>query len=455
MNGHTSERPTWRAFLRSGLAVVVVSLALLLPRLGATPALAADEPLAKADQACLACHRSPRLTKKMEDGETLSLHVDPDPFAQSVHRAIGCAGCHADIDLVKHRTAGKVIASARAYKLEKTEVCRTCHSGIFDKWDTSIHAAMVRAGSPAAPVCTDCHSPHAVIKDAATQIDQVPCKKCHEKIYTAFLGSMHGQALTASSDSSAPLCSSCHGAHDVKPTVLGEGPTAACSACHADEVAVHQRWLPNAALHFQAVSCPACHSPTAERRVDLLLVDSHDATRTSDQIGVPLIRAGADSDGQGLDAATLWNLLQTLNRSGTGERTLLRGRLEVSTPVQAHQLADKSKALSDCETCHSAGSQAFQSVTISLAGPDGRRVRYGANADVLSSVISLDTVGGFYAIGGTRIRFLDVLLILAVLAGVAVPLGHMTMGWIFRHYFLNHAPGGGDRPPGGGSSTAA
>ena len=111
--------------------------------------------------------------------------------------------------------------------------------------------------------------------------------------------------------------------------------------------------------------------------------------------------------------------MQTLNRSGiAGNKTVLRGRLTVRTGPQAHQLADKSKALSDCRTCHREGSEAFQSVTISLVGPDGRRVGYGANADVLNSAFSVNSVSGFYAIGGTRIKLLDILLILAILGGV-------------------------------------
>ena len=129
------------------------------------------------------------------------------------------------------------------------------------------------------------------------------------------------------------------------------------------------------------------------------------------------------SNGQGLDALALWNLLQTFNRERMGSKAALRGRLEVSTAPQAHQLADKSKAMGDCKTCHRQGSEAFQTVTISVVGPDGRRVRVGANPDVLSSVISIDAVRGFYAIGGTRIMLLDILLVLAFLGGLAVPIG--------------------------------
>jgi hypothetical protein len=95
-------------------------------------------------------------------------------------------------------------------------------------------------------------------------------------------------------------------------------------------------------------------------------------------------------------------------------------------------------------------------VTISLVGPDGRRVGYGASADVLSSVISVDSVRGFYAIGGTRIKLLDYLLILAVLGGVGIAVGHVFLGWFFRRFGFYHPPNGGhgEHPTGGDGRKA-
>ena len=113
---------------------------------------------------------------------------------------------------------------------------------------------------------------------------------------------------------------------------------------------------------------------------------------------------------------------------------LFRSRLEVSDSAEIHQLAPKDKALSECTVCHSAGGNAFQSVTVSIVGPDGRPLRYDAQKDVLNTVLSVDSVRGFYAIGSTRIKMLDWLLLLTVLGGVAVPIGHQTLRWLFRRY---------------------
>jgi hypothetical protein len=449
MDGCSFLRKTPRAPLRIGFSVAVIAAGLALLAISVPPASAQDKtPSASnpSNEQCLGCHGSPGMEKKLGDGGALQLHVAGDTFAKSVHASVGCAGCHSDVDLAAHPPEKKDIGSARSFSVAMTQVCRGCHTDKFDQWESSIHAALVRASNPAAPVCTDCHNPHAVIKGAAESIDQVPCKTCHSDIYTAYLGSMHAKARIKSDQSYAPICSGCHSAHAVKATSIGQGPKEACFGCHADVLDAHQKWLPNAAVHFEVVSCPACHAPNAQRKVDLMLIDSKDAQPLgTEQLGVPLFEASSKSNGEGIDAQTLWNLLQTLNRSGIAGNTVVRGRLEASTGPQKHELADKSKALSDCRTCHSAGSQAFQSVTISLVKPEGQRIGYGANADVLNSVMSLQSVGGFYAIGSTRIKLLDILLILAIVGGVGFAVGHVILAWIFKYLGLYHPAIGGHR----------
>ena len=458
MNGSGTLRKILPAFLCNNFAIVAVAAALVLLPAAVPPAFAADAAPSAADQHCLGCHGAAGMEKKLADGDTLKLHVPGELFAKSVHSPNTCASCHSDIDPTAHPPSKKDIKSARSYAIGATEACRGCHAAKFEQWESSIHGTLVRNGNPAAPICTDCHSPHAVIKDAATKLDETPCQNCHKDIFTAYLGSMHAKSRRNSAESYAPICSGCHSAHDVKPTSLGDGPKAACFGCHAGVLEAHQKWLPNAALHFEVVSCPACHAPDAQRKVDLMLIDSKGKAMGTEQIGVPLFDASTRSDSKGIDALTLWNLLQKLNRGGAvGNKTILRGRLTVRTGPQAHQLADKSKVLSDCRTCHREGSQAFQSVTISLVGPDGRRVGYGANADVLNSPISLDSVSGFYAIGGTRIKLLDILLILAILGGLGIAVGHVALGWLFKRYgfFHPHTGGHGNPPAGGGGPKAA
>jgi hypothetical protein len=455
MSRSTSGSGRRRAHFRVGCVVAALIASVALAALTSPSAYAADDALTPADQQCLGCHGSEGLEKKLANDETLSLHVPGGDFAKSVHGVLGCAGCHADIKADSHPPSNKDIKSLRDYSVAAGEACRGCHGDKFEQWEKSVHATLVRDGNPAAPICADCHRPHAVTKAAAASVDATPCQNCHFDIFTAYSGSMHARAQRNGTPSHAPLCSGCHSAHDVKPVALGEGPKAACLACHAGALEAHRKWLPNAALHFESVACAACHAPGAQRKVDLMLYDTQSKERVSEQRGVPVFEPRA-TNGQALDALALWNLLQTLNRERVGSKAALRGRLEVGSGPQAHQLADKSKAISDCRTCHRQGSEAFQTVTISVVGPDGRRVRVGANPDVLSSVISIDAVRGFYAIGGTRIMLLDILLVLAFLGGLAVPVGHLTMRWLFKRYLLANpqlqGPGG---PAAGGDAPKA
>jgi hypothetical protein len=412
-----------------GIAARLALVAVMLV-VSSVTARAAGGALSKADQECLGCHSVKGLEKKLANGEKLSLHVDGPAFAKSVHSPIGCAVCHRNIALEPHPPLKKKIASTRENSLALAMVCNSCHAAVFKLYEGSIHAHRVREGNPVAPICTDCHSPHAVMPKAAYDAATGdPCSKCHDPIFSAYAGSVHGQASLA--------CSNCHRAHDVSAATAGDQVKSACLGCHQDAPAAHQSWLPNAKLHFEAVSCPACHSPAAKRKVDLRLYDVVTQERIAEKEGVPQFESrarSADAKGAGLDAMALQSLLREFNREGIDNKTTLRGRLEVSTGVEAHQLTRSTEAVRDCAKCHRQGADPFQSVTVSIVGPDGRPVRYGAQQEVLNSIISVDSIGGFYAIGGTRIKLLDMLLVLALVGGVGVPVGHLTVAWLFRRY---------------------
>ncbi|OGA16317.1 MAG: hypothetical protein A3I63_00615 [Betaproteobacteria bacterium RIFCSPLOWO2_02_FULL_66_14] len=403
--------------------LAMVMLAATSPAAGA-----ADNTLSALDEQCLGCHSVEGMKMKLANGETLSLHVDGAAFAKSVHNLIGCAVCHRDVTLENHPPLKKKIASLRENSLALAKICSTCHAAIFKQYEGSIHAVLQRAGSPGAPICTDCHAPHAVMsKSAYDAASGAPCSGCHDPVFKAYAGSVHGEAALG--------CANCHRAHDVNPATTGEQLKNACLGCHEGTLSSHKAWLPNAERHFDAVSCPACHSPTAKRKVDLRLYDAVAKERVVEKAGVPQFESrarSADAKGLGLDALALQSLLLEFNREGAPKQTTLRGRLEVTTGAEAHQLAPKAKAIQDCATCHRRGADPFQSVTVSIVGADGRPVRYDAQQGVLNSMISVDSVGGFYAIGGTRIEVLDMLFVLALLIGIAVPVGHLTLTWLFR-----------------------
>lgn len=399
----------------------------------------ADEPieLEEEDQACLECHDDPKLSVKLESGETLSLFISTQEFLGSMHNENSCADCHFDIDLDTHGKGEPVIASKRDLGVAMGDTCRDCHKKKYREYDDSVHALLIAEGNTEAPMCADCHNPHTVRSwELAEPEAAMPCGKCHQDIFDATAKDVHGLARGNKQDP-GPVCSGCHKAHGVKAASLGTGIRDTCLACHKDAAALHEVWLPNTKLHFDAITCPVCHAPNAQRRVNLRLY--RDLGGGQEQIlekrGVPQfvqLAKAADQESLGLDDRALLNLLKDLTPDARQGKAVLRGRLEVSSGVESHQLADKSKAIADCQVCHQAGAATFQSVILSIAGPDGRPLRHGVREEVLNSAFSVDSIRGFYVLGSTRIKLLDYLLALTVLGLGGGITAHMTARILFR-----------------------
>lgn len=368
---------------REGIAVKttcrrVGAWALMLATVLAGVASAADAPaLAEADQACLACHGEASLTKTFGKGESVSLHVKGEVFGRSVHAAIGCGGCHSDVDVKSHPGGGKPYGTAREFSLAQAQGCRQCHEDAFEQHKGSVHATRIQQGNPLAPTCTGCH-----------------------------------------------------GVHDVTPKTAYE----TCVNCHSAALAAHRQWLPNAARHHEVVSCAACHAPKSLRMVDLRFYDvaaKRWMVEPDPAQGFQKLAASLDKDKNGLDPAELAALLKGINGDPAAPKTL-RGRIELRNNVEAHQLLDKTLAIRACEGCHRAGAEPFQNVMVSVTGTDGRPVRHVAQKQVLDSPLAVASLPEFYAIGGTRSALLDWLFVAALAAGIGFPLGHLTLRWLFR-----------------------
>ncbi len=426
--------PAFAALLTSAV-MVTVALQFVPVATSNAAAITSD-----SDAKCLTCH-SMKLKKSLEDGGILSLHVPAADFTESVHSNFGCTSCHQDIGNREHPKTKIAINNKRDYSVEKNQSCRNCHAAKFQQYESSIHASLVADGNDAAPLCTDCHSAHAVKSLAAYEpLTGQPCKTCHENIFEAYAQSVHGEArangnVIRGSHIQAPICADCHRAHEITAVAANDRLQSTCLSCHEGASQAHQDWLPNAGLHLKSVACAACHSPMAERRIDLQLygnlAEAPAGRHENDGLFQQRIRE-IDTAGDGLDPLELWSLVRQTGQEGQATNVTLRGRMEVSTGVEAHRLAVKASAVRDCNSCHQYGAAAFQNVTVSIARPDGRKQRYPADSEVLNSVVSVDTISNFYALGATRIKLLDGLLILGLVGGLAIPLGHMAIGRYLR-----------------------
>jgi len=356
-------------FLTIAVAVAFYAAMAVAHAAAASPA----DALSDGDKACLGCHAMEGMKKELANGDTLTLHIRAEDFAKSVHKLIGCQGCHTQVQLPEHPAKTRTADSARAYTIAQAETCRSCHDRVYKTYEGSMHATRLREGNAAAPTCADCHRPHQV---------------------------------TAAS--------------------VQDGPRNVCLTCHAGAVETHVKWLPNAARHLDAVACSGCHAPDALRKVDLRLQDNRTRERLVDRDGTFAKRArAADVNGNGLDAMELRALIADLNRDGAD--VALSGHIELRNGVDAHELPFKPAAVRDCTSCHREGMAQFKSVTVSVMGPDERPLRYDVHAEALHSALSVDALRGFYAIGGTRIRALDMLLGLAFVGGISVPVLHIAL----------------------------
>jgi nitrate/TMAO reductase-like tetraheme cytochrome c subunit len=187
---------------------------------------------------CLGCHGQPGLSKELADKQSMSLFIDPKLFAASIHGdKLSCTDCHSDISGFPHPS--RQYKDRRSYSLAKYEACKRCHFANYTKMLESVHYKLLSAGDNRAPVCTDCHGAHDVTfpQTRGLRISH-SCARCHRDIYQTYLGSVHGQALLGAGNNDVPTCIDCHSAHtiiDPRTTSFHLGTPELCSECHQNE----------------------------------------------------------------------------------------------------------------------------------------------------------------------------------------------------------------------------
>lgn len=186
-------------------------------------ALAGFAVAAGANDTCLACHAD--ADAKSAGGKPIA--VDAAKFGKSVHGELGldCTGCHADVSPNKIPHADKL----------KPVECSTCHADQVKQYQQTVHGMARKGGNSVAATCTDCHGKHDILrsKDPASRTNhanlEATCGACHgnEKLVqqaklpggnigSQFHDSIHGKALAGAAQASAPTCTNCHGAHDIR-----------------------------------------------------------------------------------------------------------------------------------------------------------------------------------------------------------------------------------------------
>jgi predicted CXXCH cytochrome family protein len=207
------------------------------------PAVPADQagaaPAPSGPPSCIDCHRNEGLSMEFPSGEKLSLFVDEQEMAQSVHgETLACSDCHTDITGYPH---AKVEAKdRREYSMALYEACKRCHFANYTKTLDSMHYKVLEAGNRDAPLCTDCHGYHNVSDPTQPRAKiSKSCASCHEETYNTYTESIHGAALVKDENNmDVPVCTDCHGTHVVQDTgaaAFRHDSPEMCADCHADE----------------------------------------------------------------------------------------------------------------------------------------------------------------------------------------------------------------------------
>jgi hypothetical protein len=248
------------------------------------PAAAAQAAPPVTTEDCLACHGD--ADSKRPDG--CSIAVDAKRFEGSVHGPLGCVDCHADAGkelphpdrlakaacgschddvagkyhdsmhawakekagLVgapscadchgKHDITAHTDKTSRVYRDRIPATCGACHAGVREKYDAGVHAAALKKGASNAPVCVDCHTPHAIKRtdnDAWRLSVTSECGTCHAKVVASFRRTFHGK-VTDLGFTRVAACADCHGAHEILPpgdkgsSVSKARLVETCGKCH-------------------------------------------------------------------------------------------------------------------------------------------------------------------------------------------------------------------------------
>ncbi len=142
-----------------------------------------------------------------------------------------------------HTSHGELPADNPSSSVNRTNIvhtCVKCHHGMERQFENSIHAKASTTSTNKLPVCSDCHSPHSIMRadqDAFKMETMSLCGNCHAEIAENYFDTYHGKVSRLGYSKTAK-CYDCHGAHDVLPAsnpashLSTNNVVATCQKCH-------------------------------------------------------------------------------------------------------------------------------------------------------------------------------------------------------------------------------
>jgi cytochrome b subunit of formate dehydrogenase len=196
--------------------------------------------------ACGSCH-------KPEKEEFLtSAHANG--IREGIKEAPNCFVCHKS-----PITAVTVHRDSTQVKIAQEKLCISCHvdnpkvramtspsSGFVSSYEFSVHGKALLSGNSKAANCVNCHTAHKIKpgSDPTSTVNRfnIPntCGQCHSQIAAEYKQSIHGVAALQKGSLDAPICTTCHGEHNIanpknpsSPTSFSNLSQQICSKCHA------------------------------------------------------------------------------------------------------------------------------------------------------------------------------------------------------------------------------
>jgi len=266
-----------RALSSTGRRLGSVWIGLLLGAALANPLAAATAPGA----ACSTCHdQGQKLEKSAHTGlpcDTCHESHEKYPHPAGIAKPV-CGSCHPDQAgdyalgvhgqarkagnegapdcALCHGSAHELLAPrSQAFRAAMPDTCGMCHDDVARQYRASVHGQALARGVTQAPLCTDCHGEHRILKhtNQASPVNAAhirdTCGSCHGDVrltrkfglpsdrLVSFDSSYHGLAARAGSQTVAN-CASCHGVHNILPssdpksTIYAKNLPKTCGQCH-------------------------------------------------------------------------------------------------------------------------------------------------------------------------------------------------------------------------------
>ncbi|MDR3772504.1 MAG: cytochrome c3 family protein [Terracidiphilus sp.] len=203
---------------------------------------------------CSACHADNGMAKKHGLAPVYPSYIDSiHGFALSKEGllvAANCQSCHGS-----HHILSRKDPASPTNKVNVPATCGKCHAGITENYLGGVHGKAIASGNMKAPVCSDCHTAHAIEQPTADafRMRSTPiCGSCHTDKFSTYRDTFHSQLGSLGGYVETARCWDCHGAHDVLPASDPRSPIASgnlvttCSRCHAGANASFVKYQPHA-----------------------------------------------------------------------------------------------------------------------------------------------------------------------------------------------------------------